>query len=50
MDGRRHLKPSSPNWKSWYVMDSKHSKCDPIVKWKPLGWLWCGAQGANQKI
>jgi hypothetical protein len=31
-------------------MDSKHSKCDPIVKWKQLGWLWCGAQGANQKI
>ncbi len=45
MDGRRHSKPFSPNWKPWCVMDSKHNKCVPIV-----GWLWCGAQGVNQKI
>ncbi len=31
MDGRRRLKPSSPNWKPWCVMDSKHNKCAPIV-------------------
>jgi hypothetical protein len=28
-------------------MDSKHNKCAPIIKRKYLGWLWCGAQGAN---
>jgi hypothetical protein len=31
----------------WCVMDFKHSKCVLIVKWKQLGWLWCGAQGVN---
>jgi hypothetical protein len=50
MDGKRHLKPFSPNWKSWCVMDSKHSKCAPIVRWKKSRWLCCGAQGVNQKI
>jgi hypothetical protein len=47
MDGRRCSKPLSPNWKPWRVMDFKHSKCVPIVGWKQLGWLWCGAEGAN---
>jgi hypothetical protein len=28
--------------KPWCVMDSKHNKCVPIVKWKQLRWLWCG--------
>jgi hypothetical protein len=45
MDGKRQLKPSSPNWKPWCLMDSNHNKCVPILE-----WLWCGAQGANQKI
>ncbi len=47
MDGRRHSKPSRPNYKPWCVMDSKQRKCAPIVGWKQLGWLWCGAQGVN---
>jgi hypothetical protein len=47
MDGKRRSKPSSPNWKPWCVMDSKHNKCIPIVEWSQLGWLWCGAQDAN---
>jgi hypothetical protein len=34
MDGKRHSKPSKPNWKSSCVMDSKHSKCAPIVGWR----------------
>ncbi len=50
MDERRHSKPSSPNWKLQCVMDSKHNKCAPIIGWRQSGWLWCGAQGANQKI
>ncbi len=50
MDGRRHLKPSSPNWKLWCVMDSKHNKCVPIIKWRQSTWLWCVVQGANRKI
>jgi len=50
MDGRRHLKPFNPNWKPWCVMDSKHSKCVPIVGWRQSGWLWCGVQGADQNI
>jgi hypothetical protein len=33
MDGRSHSKPFDPNWKPWCVMDSKHSKCAPIIKW-----------------
>jgi hypothetical protein len=37
MDGKRHSKPFSPNWKPCCVMDSKHSKCVPIVKWSQLG-------------
>jgi len=47
MDGRRHLKPSSPNWKLWCVMNFKHSNCALVVRWRQLGWLWCGVQGAN---
>jgi hypothetical protein len=50
MDGRRHSKPSNPNWKSWCFMDCKHNKCPPIVEWRQLGWLCCGAQSVNQKI
>jgi hypothetical protein len=50
MDERRHSKHFSPNWKSWCVMDSKHNKCAPIIEWRQLMQLWCGAQGANQKI
>jgi U3 small nucleolar RNA-associated protein 14 len=34
MDGKRHSKPSSPNWKLWCVMDSKHNKCALVVEWK----------------
>jgi hypothetical protein len=34
MNGRRRLKPFGPNWKLWCVMDSKHNKCVPIVKWR----------------
>jgi hypothetical protein len=45
MVGKRCLKPSSPNWKLWCVLDSKHNKCVPIAR-----WLWCDAQGANRKI
>ncbi len=33
MDERRHSKPFSPNWKLWCVMDSKHNKCAPIIRW-----------------
>jgi hypothetical protein len=50
MDGRRRLKPFSLNCKLWWVMDSKHKKCAPIVGWRWSWWLWCGAQGANRKI
>jgi hypothetical protein len=50
MDERKHSKPSSPNWKPWCVIDSKHSKCAPIIGWKQLEQLWCAAQSANQKI
>ncbi len=50
MDGRRYSKPFGPNWKSWCVMDSKHNKCVPIVRWRWSRWLWRGAQGANQNI
>ncbi len=50
MNGRRCSKPSSSNWKPWCVMDSKHNKYVPIIRWKQLRWLWCGAQGVNQKI
>jgi hypothetical protein len=39
MDVRRRSKPSSPNWKPWHLMDSKHKKCVPIIRWKQLGWL-----------
>jgi hypothetical protein len=39
MDGRRQSKSSSPNWKLWCVINSKHNKCAPIVRWKQLGWL-----------
>ncbi len=31
-------------------MNYKHSKCVPIVRWRQLGWLWCGVQGVNRKI
>jgi hypothetical protein len=24
------------------LMDSKHSKCVPIVGWRQSRWLWCG--------
>ncbi len=34
MNGRRCSKPYSPNWKLWFVMDSKHNKCAPIVGWR----------------
>ncbi len=47
MDGKRSSKPFGPNWKSWCVMDFRHNKFAPIVGWKQLRWLWCGAQGAN---
>jgi hypothetical protein len=50
MNGRRCSKPSSPNWKPWCVMDSKHNKCVPIVGWRQSSWLWFGVQGVNQKI
>jgi hypothetical protein len=40
MDGRKHLKPFCPNWKSCHFMDSKHGKFVPIVKWKQSWWLW----------
>jgi hypothetical protein len=50
MDGKRHLKPSGPNWKLWCVMDSKHNKCVPIVGWKQLWWLWCGVQGVIKRL
>lgn len=50
MDGRMPLKPFGPNWKSGYVMDSKHIKCAPIVEWRQSRWLWCGVQGVNQNI
>jgi hypothetical protein len=50
MDGRKCSKPYSPNWKLWCVMDSKHNKCVLVVGWRQLGWSWCVAQGANQKI
>jgi len=50
INGKRCLKPYSPNWKPWCVMDSKHSKCAPIVRWRQSMWLLCGAQGVNQNI
>ncbi len=28
------LKTLWPNWKLWCVMDSKHNKCAPIVRWR----------------
>jgi hypothetical protein len=34
MDGRRCLKAFGPNLKPWYIMDSKHNKCAPIVGWR----------------
>ncbi len=43
MDGRRHLKPFHPNLKLWCVMDAKHDKCVPIIRYRLSGWLWCGA-------
>ncbi len=33
-DGKKGLKYFHPNWKSWCLMDSKHGKCAPIIKWK----------------
>jgi hypothetical protein len=41
MDGRKHLKPSCPNWKPWHLMDSKHDKCAPIVEQRQSRWSWC---------
>jgi hypothetical protein len=39
MDGRRHSKPFSPNWKLWCVMNSKHSKCAPVVRCRQSTWF-----------
>ncbi len=50
MDERKCSKPFKPNWNPWCVMDSKHIKCPPIVRWGQSRWLWCGAQIVNQKI
>ncbi len=50
IDEKKPSKPFNPNWKPWCGMDSKHNKCVPIVGWRQSWWLWCGAQGANQKI
>jgi len=37
MDEKRHSKPSTSNWKLWCVMDSKHSKCAPVIRWNNKG-------------
>jgi hypothetical protein len=47
---KRPLKPYSPNWKLWCVMDSKHNKCALIVRWRQSKWLLCGVQRVNWKI
>jgi hypothetical protein len=52
INGKRHLKPSSPNWNLWCIMDSKHSKSAPIIGWRQLGWslVWCARSELKDSI
>jgi len=43
MDGRKHSKPFCLDWKLWHLMDSKHEKCVPIIRYRLSRWLWRGA-------
>jgi hypothetical protein len=46
MKRKFHTTIIAKSWPMKFVM----SKCAPIVRWRQSKWLWCGAQGVNQKI